>query len=73
MTRSKSSRSQASALSGTSEQPHIKVVKTEVNESGEAVQLVRPYSESSKSKGEIVDELVSQFNYKKSSEPIGSK
>lgn len=50
---------------GTNESStNLKVVKTELKASGEAVQLVRPIAATSKSAEEIIGELVSQFDYK---------
>jgi hypothetical protein len=43
---------------------NLKIVKTEVRPSGEAVQLVRPLAHGNKTSEEIVDELVHQFSYK---------
>ena len=45
---------------------NLKIVKTEMKPSGEAVQLVRPLAHGNKTSDEIVDELVHRFNYKTS-------
>lgn len=45
---------------------NLKIVKTEMKPSGEAVQLVRPLAQGNKTSEEIVDELVHKFNYKTS-------
>jgi hypothetical protein len=45
---------------------NLKVVKTEIKPSGEAVQLVRPIAHGNKTSEQIVDELVHKFNYKTS-------
>jgi hypothetical protein len=50
---------------GTNESStNLKVIKTELKASGEAVQLVRPLATTSKSAEEIIGELVNQFDYK---------
>ena len=44
---------------------NLQVIRTEVKPSGETVQLVRPVVHSTRSSDEIVEELVSRFDYKK--------
>jgi hypothetical protein len=50
--------------STTVEETSVKVVKTETNEFGESIQLVRPYSLNAKTTEEIVGDLVNKFQYK---------
>jgi hypothetical protein len=44
--------------------PNLKVVKSEIGPSGEAVHLVRPYAPVSQPSEKIVTELANQYNYK---------
>lgn len=43
---------------------NLKIVKTELRQNGEAVQLVRPMATTTKSSDQIVGELVNRFDYK---------
>ena len=43
---------------------NLRVVKSEITPSGEAIHLVRPYAPVSQSSGQIVSQLANQYNYK---------
>ncbi len=44
--------------------PTIKVVKSEIGPSGEAIHLVRPFATVSQPSEKIVTQLANQYNYK---------
>ncbi len=43
---------------------NLKIVKTEIKPTGEAIQVVRPIVSSAKTTDQIVDELVNRFDYR---------
>lgn len=46
--------------------PNLKIIKTDIAPTGEAVQLVRPVAaDPGKSSEEIVSELINKFDYKR--------
>lgn len=51
-------------LSPNSLNGNLKIVKTEIKPTGEAVQLVRPLVSSAKTTEQIVGELVNRFDYR---------
>lgn len=53
-----------SGLSSNDSASNLKIVKTDIKPSGEAVQLVRPLAAANKSTDQIVGELVNRFDYK---------
>lgn len=53
-----------SGLSSNDSASNLKIVKTDIKPSGEAVQLVRPLVAANKSTDQIVGELVNRFDYK---------
>lgn len=53
---------------------NLKIIKTDVAPTGEAIQLVRPIAtDPGKSTDEIVAELVNRFDYKQNNVVIGNE
>lgn len=51
-------------LSPNSLNANLKIVKTEIKPTGEAIQVVRPIVSSAKTTDQIVGELVNRFDYR---------